>query len=82
VPAEVGRLDREARAQAAGELRTAIAALGEVVKLIPAGEDRAPKSAFFSAEGRELYLADPGRFSRLRIGAVLEAWRGLAAQLE
>jgi hypothetical protein len=34
----------------------------------------------FTAQGKRIALADPGRLSKLRIEAVLEAWTGLAAQ--
>jgi hypothetical protein len=82
VPAAVAALADPERARAAADLRVAIGAIAEVLKFIPAGDDRVPKTALFSTEGRELYLADPGRFSRLRIDAVLAAWRALAAQVE
>jgi len=70
------------RAPATGpsaELARAIAALGEVLKFYPPGDDLPPKHAFFTARGRRAYLADPARFERAQIEIVLGAWRELAA---
>jgi hypothetical protein len=81
VPAEVTGLDAAGRAQAATCLATALAALDEVLKFIPAKVERVDKEALFGASGRDVYLADPGRFSRVRIAAVADAWRALLLAL-
>lgn len=80
VPANLDGLDPDRKRRARADLGEAIAALREVLKFIPVGEDTVPRSAFFTAEGKRVALADPRRLSRIRLEAVFEAWTSLAAQ--
>lgn len=59
----------------------AIACLEEVVKWIPAGDDRVPAAALFTDEGRQVHADEPGRFRRARLDAVLTAYRELQLRL-
>jgi hypothetical protein len=81
VPADTSQLDTDARAHARATLARAIAALEEVVKFIPAGADRVPPDALFTPAGRAVYDAEPGRFRKLRLDAVLGAYRELLAKM-
>lgn len=74
-PVDVGGLDDAARHRVQALLLRAVAALEEVVKFIPPGGDRVPAEALFSTAGKELYLAEPGRFRRSRLEAVLGVYR-------
>ena len=65
----------EDRASTRASLARAIACLEEVMKWIPHGEDSVPASAFFTEEGRRVHADEPGRFRRVRLGAVLAAYR-------
>ncbi|MEV0595365.1 hypothetical protein [Nonomuraea cavernae] len=60
-------------------LTIATAAVEEVVKFIPAGQDRVPDHAFWSAQGRNVRDAEPGRFSLDRLLIVRDTYRELAA---
>ena len=84
MPATGAGLSAEARAQAVRELALAIQAIDEILKFIPAGDERPPRSAFFTSEGRQVFLAEPARFGRARLRAVRDSWkelvRGLAAE--
>lgn len=67
-------------AAADDQLATAVAALDEVIKFIPPGQDRVPASAFTSVQGKAAYQSEPARFERVRLGAVLAQYRdGLRA---
>jgi len=79
VPAAVDGLDDATLARARRDLETAIVAMEEVLKFIPAGRDDVPRHAFQSAVGKALLLAEPGRFRRVRLEAVIGAYRGLAS---
>ncbi|MGW1341458.1 hypothetical protein ACWCOV_10430 [Kribbella sp. NPDC002412] len=57
-------------------LTLAAAAVGEVVKFIPAGSDVVPVDAFWTVEGRQVYDAEPGRFQRGRLEVVLATYLG------
>ena len=63
-------------AEARADLQYAIAALEEVLKFARGGE-RVPDDAFWTAPGRAVRDAEPGRFRRARLEAVLGAYRGL-----
>jgi hypothetical protein len=64
------------RAQfARARLAEAAAAMEEVMKFIPAGEDDVPGSAFTTQVGIDVYLASPLRFTRGRLGAIAGAYR-------
>ena len=62
-------------------LTRAIAALEEVVKLIPEGADRVPADSLHSPDGRALYDREPGRFRRSRLEAVLGVYRDALSKL-
>ncbi|MFE9563158.1 hypothetical protein ACFYM0_18855 [Streptomyces sp. NPDC006487] len=47
-----------------GAMASALAAVEEVFKFIPAGQDAVPASAFTSARGRARYEKDPENFTR------------------
>ena len=53
----------------------AVNALQEVLKFIPPGADQVPADALFSAAGKQVCLAEPGRFRRARLEAVLGGYR-------
>ncbi|MGH3716385.1 MAG: hypothetical protein ACRDT4_23430 [Micromonosporaceae bacterium] len=76
VPADPAELsDPEQREESAEALETAIAALEEVLKFIPAGAEAVPEEAFTAPEGWMVYQQEPGRFRRDRLEAVLGAYR-------
>ncbi|MET7747054.1 hypothetical protein [Micromonospora sp. NPDC005367] len=55
----------------AADLRwTAVAAMEEVRKFVPAEGDVIPESAFWSTRGRTVYQRDPGRFRRRRLEVI------------
>lgn len=53
----------------------AVACLEEILKWIPAGDDRVPKEAFFTSEGTQIYAREPERFRRARLELVLAVYR-------
>jgi hypothetical protein len=61
-------------------LAVAAAAIEEIVKFIPSGQDEAPADAFWSERGREMRAAEPGRFQLDRLMIVRDTYRDLAAQ--
>ncbi|MFG1814094.1 hypothetical protein ACGFIF_10040 [Kribbella sp. NPDC049174] len=66
---------------AAGKvLAVAVAAVDEVVKFVPAGQDAVPEEEFWTPEGRSVRDADPGRFRLDRLLVVRDTYRELAAQ--
>ena len=65
----------EDRASDRPSLARAIACLQEVMKWIPPGHDSVPASALFTVEGRRAHADEPGRFRRVRLAAVLAAYR-------
>ena len=64
-----------AREQARTDLAAAAAALDEVLKFLPAGADEVPEPAFWSAQGRAVRDAEPGRFRRVRLEAARQVYR-------
>jgi hypothetical protein len=60
------------------DLDIARAAIEEVLKFIPASVERVPDEAFRTARGRAVRDAEPGRFRRPRLEAVLGVYRELA----
>lgn len=74
-------VDVEPRRQAARSVERAAAAMDEVLKFIPAGEDAVPAAAFVSERGRQVYGAEPGRFRRARLEAVRDTYRRIAGEL-
>lgn len=81
VPANMSGFDDRDRQQAHSQIRRAIAALEEVLKFIPAGADHVSKDALFSAAGKTLYHSEPGRFRKVRLEAVLRAYRDAEAKI-
>lgn len=57
----------------------AVAAIDEVVKFIPPGQDEVPETAFWSDRGRQVLKADPARFRRDRLAVDRETYRHLAS---
>ncbi|GAA5067137.1 hypothetical protein [Nocardia callitridis] len=70
VPADLFGLDAQSARTARHTLATALAALDEVLKFIPAGQDSVPAAAFTSLDGKAIYDNEPGRFTRLRLTAI------------
>jgi hypothetical protein len=62
-------------------LAIAVAAVEEVVKFIPPGEEEVPDDAFWSDRGLEMRDAEPGRFRLERLLVVRDTYRGLAAEI-
>jgi hypothetical protein len=77
VPAEVDGLDRASRAEARRRMALAVACVEEILKFVPAGGDQVPEAAFRSDLDLAVRAAEPGRFRRERLEAVLTAWRRL-----
>ncbi|MEV3984473.1 hypothetical protein [Nonomuraea sp. NPDC049758] len=61
-------------------LSMARAAVEEVLKFIPEGQEDVPAGAFWSARGREVRAAEPPRFRRDRLTVVRDTYRDLAAR--
>jgi hypothetical protein len=59
----------------------AVAALEEVVKLVPPGADRVPAESIHSVDGRAVYDREPGRFRKARLEAVLGVYQRILAEL-
>ncbi|MEV0993373.1 hypothetical protein [Nonomuraea sp. NPDC050202] len=59
-------------------LSMARAAVEEVLKFIPEGQDDVPAEAFWSARGREVREAEPPRFRRDRLLVVRDTYHELA----
>jgi hypothetical protein len=57
------------------DLLAAAAALDEVLKFVPAGAETVPDDAFWTARGRAVRDAEPGRFRRFRLEAGRAAYR-------
>lgn len=68
----------EERWQIRHDLLTAAAAVDEVLKFVPAGEDTVPRSALRSQTGNDVYEAEQGRFRRGRLEVVRRAYRDIA----
>ncbi|MGV9326545.1 hypothetical protein ACWDR1_33995 [Streptosporangium sandarakinum] len=66
--------------EAAPVLAVAVAAMEEVVKFVPPGQDEVPGEAFWTERGRRVRDAGPGRFRLDRLLVVRDAYRSLAAQ--
>lgn len=62
-------------------LLTALAALGEIAKFIPAGEAAVPAAAFFTPSGRELLRREPEAFRSARVEHERVRYRALLDQL-
>jgi hypothetical protein len=81
VPHEENHLDELSRQRARALMLRAVAAIEEVLKLIPQGADRVAADSLFSTLGKQMYLAELGRFRKSRLEAVLEIYRRAVARL-
>jgi hypothetical protein len=81
VPGDVSRLGLDERRRARLLIGRAVAAMEEVLKFIPAEADRVPAESLLSAAGKEMHRAEPGRFRKPRLDAVLGAYRIIEAEL-
>jgi hypothetical protein len=68
-PVEAGRV-----------LAVARAAVDEVVKFVPAGQDAVPEDEFWTPEGRAVRDAEPGRFRLDRLLVVRDTYRDLVRE--
>ncbi|MEV0973858.1 hypothetical protein [Microtetraspora glauca] len=68
------------RAEAHRVLSVAAAAVEEIVKFIPPGQEEVPDDGFWSERGRTVRAAEPGRFQLDRLLVVRDTYRDLAAQ--
>jgi hypothetical protein len=80
-PVEPDGLSLDDRADAALALRAAAEAVREVIKFIPADEDRVSYSSLWTAEGRAEFDKDPWRMSRQRMTAVADAYERAAVRM-
>lgn len=80
IPADTTGLDATATRTARHALATALAAVEETIKFLPANEDRIPLSSFTSADGLAMHEREPGRFTRARLEAVRDHYAGLLAR--
>jgi hypothetical protein len=75
-----GNVPRDDPDAAFRALAIAIAAVEEIVKFIPDGQDEAPDQAFWSERGARMRAEEPGRFRRERLMIVQDTYRDLAAE--
>jgi hypothetical protein len=80
-PVESAGLTPEERADAALSLTAAAAAVREVLKFIPPGEDRVPLAAIWTDRGKAEFAREPGRMRRARMEVLEAAYRESAARL-
>lgn len=66
-----------APAEAARVLALARAAVDEVIKFVPGGQDAVPDEEFWTPEGRAIRDAEPGRFRLERLMVVRDAYHDL-----
>jgi hypothetical protein len=76
VPDDLAALPTHLKNAAKRDLGCAIAALEEVLKFIPDGDDRVPPEAFRSQAGRQLFTSEPARFERRQLEHVIAEYRG------
>lgn len=81
VPADPHLLTEPDRRRARARLASAAAALDEVLKFVPAGDDRVPVTAIRSELGGSVYGQEPGRFRAARLAAVRDSYRAWLGQL-
>ncbi len=60
----------------------AIAAVEEVLKFIPPGQDVVPANAFWSERSRLMWVAEPGQFRRDRLLILRDTYRGRPAEAD
>lgn len=82
VPDDPASLDPDDLDDAYDAIAASVAALDEVLKFVPSGEDGVPPEAFFSARGAELYRDDPDQFGRERLRSMLAARRAVLSDYE
>lgn len=70
--------DLDLRHEAWIDLRSAAAAVDEVLKFIPPGADSVPATALWSDAGRAFYARDPTRFARMELHQLRRRYLGLA----
>jgi hypothetical protein len=68
------------RVEAGKVLAVARAAVDEVIKFVPAGQDAVPEDEFWTPEGRAVRAADPGRFRLDRLLVVRDTYRELGPE--
>ncbi|MCG5219423.1 hypothetical protein [Streptosporangium sp. KLBMP 9127] len=68
-------------AEARQALATAAAAIEEVIKFIPPGQEEVPEAAFWSDRGRETRADEPSRFQLERLLFIRQTYRELAGRL-
>lgn len=78
VPAEPSDDDPARRRAALLDLRTAAAAISEVLKFLPDGADELDLDVFWSDRGRAVFGGEPGRFDRGRLEVVRTTYRDIA----
>jgi hypothetical protein len=81
VPADPKGLLAGDRADAKRRAELAATCVEEALKFVPTGEDEIPEAMFRTERERELYAAEPGRFSKARLEAVANAYREVAVRL-
>ena len=81
-PVSPAGLSPTERAQAARAMAAAAAAVGEVLKFIPAGADRVPLTAVWTERGRSEFAREPARMRRVRMEVLEAAYQRSAAALE
>lgn len=72
--------DLHAKRSTRDDLAIAIAAMEEILKFVPAGEERVPERAFTSDRGRAVLAKEPGRFRKARLDVVLATYRDLLSR--
>jgi hypothetical protein len=80
-PVEPAGLTPEQRLDAALAMESAAAAVREVVKFIPSGEERVPPEAIWTDRGRAEFARDPLRLRRDRMAVLEAAYRDSAVRL-
>ena len=63
-------------------LDIARAAMEEVIKFLPDGQEHVPDAAFWTEHGRAVRERQPGRFRRARLAAIHDAYRQLLAKYD
>jgi hypothetical protein len=81
-PLDDDDLDAEEREALHRDLAMSAAAVDEVLKFMPAGVETVPRSAFWSARGRGMWAAQPGRFDRAALDGRRAAYLASRAVLD
>jgi hypothetical protein len=67
-------------AEAQIALSIARAAVGEVIKFVPPGQDVVPADEFWTPQGRRVFDAEPGRFRLDRLLVVHDTYQELVRE--